>query len=64
MVDIYNDSNIADNKMRLKKKVIKDCKCPKILVVDDNEYNIYALRMLLKNEGYGCDYTNNGLDAT
>ena len=49
--------------MRIEKKVVKNCKCPKILVVDDNGYNIHALRLMLKNEGHVIDHTSNGQDA-
>jgi len=52
-----------EDKVRIGKKVVKDCKCPKILVVDDNGYNIHALKLMFKNEGYVIDHTSNGEDA-
>ena len=57
-VSAYNESRI----IKVPNAVV-DCKCAKILVVDDNEYNIYALKILLKNQGFDCEYTNNGKDA-
>ncbi len=58
----YNESRIQRPNLRISSGD-KDCKCPKILIVDDNEYNIYCLNMLLKNQGLECEYTNNGRDA-
>ncbi len=29
-----------------------DCACEKILIVDDNEFNVYSLRLLLDSLGY------------
>ncbi len=60
LVSVYNESRIIGPNLRT---LSVDCKCPKILVVDDNEHNIYALNILLKNQGFVCDYTNNGRDA-
>ena len=44
----------------MKKKY--NCKCPKILIVDDNEFNIYTLQEILKicGENYTADYAQNG----
>jgi len=30
------------------------------LIVDDDEFNYYSLKILLENLGYKSDYTNNG----
>jgi len=46
-----------------KKKKVNTCLCHKILIVDDNEYNIYALETMLKMRGYMSDCTNNGKTA-
>ena len=47
------------------KKKLKEntCLCTKILVVDDNEYNVFALESLLKMRGFVCDCSNNGKSA-
>ena len=34
--------------------------CPKILIVDDDEMNIFALNLLVENEGYKSDHALNG----
>ncbi len=62
LVTVYNESRIQRLNLRISSGD-KDCKCPKILIVDDNEYNIYCLNMLLKNQEFECEYTNNGRDA-
>jgi len=36
---------------------------PKILIVDDDEFNYLALSSLLMNLGYQSDYANNGKAA-
>ena len=36
------------------------CDHPKILVVDDEENNIFACRLYLKKYGYKFDKANNG----
>ncbi len=36
------------------------CECAKILLVDDNEYNIYALDLLLDSRGHKSEYASNG----
>ncbi len=41
----------------------KGCECAKILLVDDNEYNIYALDLLLESHGYISEYASNGKQA-
>ena len=38
----------------------KQCECARILIVDDNGLNIYALEILLKNFGHKSDYATNG----
>ncbi len=44
-------------------KMTEGCECAKILLVDDNEYNIYALDLLLDSHGYKSDYASNGKQA-
>jgi len=48
---------------RHNQKMTKGCKCSKILLVDDNEYNIYALDLLLDSHGYKSEYASNGKQA-
>ena len=36
------------------------CIHPKILLVDDDEFNLIALDLLLQNLGYKSDHANNG----
>jgi len=40
-----------------------DCECPKILIVDDNEFNLYSLKLLLESLDYDCDSETNGQKA-
>ncbi|KAL4438350.1 hypothetical protein ABPG74_009773 [Tetrahymena malaccensis] len=42
---------------------IKNCKCPKILIVDDNSFNLYALELRLKEYSYEVDKANSGMEA-
>ena len=35
----------------------------KILVVDDNEFNIYSLQIMLESKGIESDFANNGLTS-
>ncbi len=42
------------------KDIIQFCECPKILIVDDNEFNIYSLQLLLSIIGPKSDFANNG----
>jgi len=36
---------------------------PVVLIVDDDEFNYFALKCLLKNLGYKSQYANNGKQA-
>ena len=42
---------------------ISSCSCTKILVVDDNGFNIYALQQLLSLDGLKSDSAKNGQEA-
>ncbi|KAL4474774.1 hypothetical protein ABPG74_001470 [Tetrahymena malaccensis] len=42
---------------------IQSCNCSKILVVDDNDFNIYALQMCLKSYGFTSDKATSGFMA-
>lgn len=42
---------------------IKSCRCPSILVVDDDIFNIDAIKLVLKKLGYTCDQAYNGKQA-
>ena len=39
------------------------CNCAKILIIDDNEFNLYSLKLLLESLDQKCDTENNGKDA-
>ena len=39
------------------------CICPKILVVDDDMFNVICLQEILKNMGFESDYAANGSEA-
>ncbi len=41
----------------------KECNCPWVLLVDDNDFNQYSLSRLLKSLGIECDTAYNGQDA-
>ena len=48
---------------RVEKNEIK-CDCPKILLVDDNEWNVYVLNIQCENEGYMNNaFSYSGQDA-
>lgn len=47
---------------RLKKRKAK-CKCPKVLIVDDEPLNIYVLQSYLRTKGVGSDIAINGQEA-
>jgi len=36
---------------------------PTVLIVDDDEFNFYALKLLLRNLGCRSEYANNGREA-
>jgi len=36
---------------------------PTVLIVDDDEFNFYALKLLLQNLGCRSEYANNGREA-
>ena len=42
---------------------VEKCICPKILVVDDDMFNVICLQELLKNLGFESDFAANGSDA-
>ena len=39
------------------------CDHPKILIVDDDEFNIISLNLLLERLGFNAEWTNNGKSA-
>ena len=43
--------------------LIKKCKHPKILVVDDDAFNIHAAKELFLLQGYPIDFALNGEQA-
>ncbi|KAL4512428.1 hypothetical protein ABPG72_005430 [Tetrahymena utriculariae] len=42
---------------------IQSCSCSKILVVDDNDFNLYAIQMCLKSYGFISDKATSGFMA-
>ena len=47
------------------RKLEKKCDCPDVLLVDDNEFNIYTLQALMELCGYSAkmDVAHNGKQA-
>ncbi|EAR84981.2 response regulator receiver domain protein (macronuclear) [Tetrahymena thermophila SB210] len=56
----YNKSNYIYNNSVTD---IKNCQCPKILIVDDNPFNLFALELRLKEYSYEVDKANSGMEA-
>ena len=65
MKDLHLKFKIADGKDGFGMNYIpkKLCTHPKILVVDDDELNIFSFNLLLKKFGYKSDSANNGEKA-
>ncbi len=71
--NLRSDEHLIPNTLRPQKLISRyyesqqqakdSCLCNKILIVDDNEYNIYALETMLKMRGFMSDCTNNGKTA-
>ena len=45
---------------KVKKKILRK---RKTLIVDDDEFNYYSLKLLLKKYNFDCEYANNGRKA-
>ncbi|KAL4429745.1 hypothetical protein ABPG74_004382 [Tetrahymena malaccensis] len=63
---IYHETIQYKNNIDIIMQKIKDinkCSCPSILVVDDNDFNLYALEIRLKPYNIKVDKANNGLSA-
>ncbi|KAL4474165.1 hypothetical protein ABPG72_002890 [Tetrahymena utriculariae] len=63
---IYHEATQYKNNNDIIKQKIKDtnkCNCPSILIVDDNDFNLYALEVRLKPYNLQVDKANNGLVA-
>eukprot|EP01016_Furgasonia_blochmanni_P007169 TRINITY_DN12870_c0_g1_i2.p1 TRINITY_DN12870_c0_g1~~TRINITY_DN12870_c0_g1_i2.p1 ORF type:complete len:394 (-),score=34.84 TRINITY_DN12870_c0_g1_i2:40-1176(-) len=45
---------------QLSSQVPSSCRCPKVLVVDDNEFNVSTLAKMLSVQGFTSDYAFNG----
>ncbi|KAL4474756.1 hypothetical protein ABPG74_001452 [Tetrahymena malaccensis] len=46
-----------------KQNADKKCECSQILIVDDNDFNLYSLQLILKTYGFIVDKSNSGMDA-
>jgi CheY-like chemotaxis protein len=51
------------NQNRSQMMSTKKCECPKILAVDDDDFNIMAMESILTLLGYSCVASYNGYDA-
>jgi PleD family two-component response regulator len=51
----------ASDKLNLNKDI--NCKCAKILVVDDEPFNILCIQKMLDNLDLKIDKANNGIEA-
>ena len=58
MVDSSDEISIAREEQK-----IEECSCVPVLVVDDNEFNIFSLILILSSHGINCDQALNGLEA-
>ncbi|KAL4485389.1 hypothetical protein ABPG72_008257 [Tetrahymena utriculariae] len=45
----------------IQKNKQKTCNCPNVLVIDDNEFNLYALEMRLKQYSFKVDTASSGI---
>ncbi|KAL4466677.1 hypothetical protein ABPG72_016794 [Tetrahymena utriculariae] len=64
MVISKNDSTDNQNKAKLiEYNKNRKCKCSNILIVDDNEFNIYTLEIRLKMYGFITDRATSGMAA-
>lgn len=50
-------------KIEIDKSIKEEVCCPKILIVDDNGFNLISLRAVLTSIGYECDQTHSGINA-
>ncbi|EAS07038.2 ATPase, histidine kinase-, DNA gyrase B (macronuclear) [Tetrahymena thermophila SB210] len=63
---IYHETTQYKNNIDIIKQKIKElitCSCPSILLVDDNDFNLYALEIRLKPYNIYVDKANNGFLA-
>ncbi|KAL4467562.1 hypothetical protein ABPG73_021988 [Tetrahymena malaccensis] len=59
---VENQSEQVTYKQRIiQKNKQKTCNCPNVLVIDDNEFNLYALEMRLKQYGFIVDTASSGI---
>jgi hypothetical protein len=66
LVNEYHQRNSDLKRIKIEKpeKLEITCDCPKILIVDDNEHNVYALNILCEINGYMKSFkSNNGQDV-
>jgi CheY-like chemotaxis protein len=64
-----SDNSFKPKKQRKSMKELKiiidnkPCKCPEIMIVDDNGYNLLVLRVLIESLGLKVDSANSGKEA-
>lgn len=61
LINNKNNSSNASNNATL--FPMEKCICPKLLVVDDDMFNVLCLQELLKNLGFESDFAANGSEA-
>ena len=60
-----NNYENSENKMAIIKELnnVKVCKCPEILIIDDNAFNIYSSRKQLESFSFKIETANDGEEA-
>ncbi|EDK32072.2 two-component sensor protein histidine kinase (dhkk, dhkj) (macronuclear) [Tetrahymena thermophila SB210] len=59
-----NEQSLSTISEKLNKQnAEKICECNQILIVDDNDFNLYSLQLILKTYGFVVDKSNSGMDA-
>ena len=59
----FSPTNMSPARKYYKPKNPTNCKCPKILIVDDDTFNLTALDQILSKLKYMCDWALNGKEA-
>ena len=63
--DINSDKNfdITNINIVIESLVQKPCRCPEVLIVDDDPFNLFSLEVILKKLRFSCLKASNGLIA-
>ena len=56
-------SNFLGSQISLPSQLQINCKCPKVLIVDDDAFNLTALEQILSRLRISCDWAFNGREA-